>query len=80
MAGKPHINSASELLVPAWKSAALLMFAALLLFAIKNPIVLYQLEASVQPKSAEPSLIIHIPVSNVAVASPVQRVAAEQSM
>jgi hypothetical protein len=80
MAGKTHNNSSSELQAPAWKTAALLMFAALLLFAIKNPIVLHQLEASVQPKSAEPSLIIQIPVSNVAVASTIQGVVAEQSM
>ncbi len=80
MAGKSQSKSKNELQAPVWLSALLLAFAALLLYAIKNPVLLHELEASLQLKKAEPSLVIRIPVSNVAVAATIQSVVAEQSM
>lgn len=80
MAGKSQYKFKTELEAPIWLSALLLAFAATLLFAIKNPVLLHEFEASLQLNKGEPSLVIRIPVSNVAVAATIQSVVAEQSM
>ena len=80
MAGNIQHTLKNELHAPVWVPALQLIFAALLLYAIKNPIMLHEFDASLQVTDNEPSLIIQIPVSNVAVAATLQSTVVEQSM
>ncbi len=80
MAGKSPHNPKNELHAPIWVPALQLIFAAMLLYAIKNPLMLQEFDASLQLTDKQPSLIIQIPVSNVAVAATLQSRTSEHSM
>ena len=71
----------NELRPPLWLALAQLMFAAVLLYAIRNPITLEQVSSYVfQNKQPEPAIIINIPLSTVAVAAPVKQKPSEIPM
>lgn len=74
MRGKQFERGNGELFTPLWISAARLLFAAMLLYVIRNPAPMQQLEASLQTTTDLPAaLILNIPVSNVAVAATEQK-------
>jgi hypothetical protein len=66
---------------PLWISFAQLMFAALLLYVIRNPAPIQELEASLQAAKEDPAaMIVNIPVSSVAIAANGREVIGKQPM
>ena len=70
MRGTTSKKYTQEHFTPLWISLAQLVFAAILLYAIRNPAPLHQLEASLERSTKpEATITVNIPVSNVAVAA-----------
>ncbi len=69
--------------MPLWVCAVQLLFAAVLLFVIRNPAPVMQLEARINvidTTAESAALVVHIPLSNIAVAATGKEIANEQPM
>lgn len=72
-AGTPQKPPRNELKPPLWLAFAQLLFAAVLLYVIRNPVSVESLSTYAQrPTAPTPAIIINIPLSTVAVAAPVK--------
>lgn len=79
MRGIPE-KKKTELHTPLWLSALQLVFAALLLYIIRNPAPIYQLEMSLHQDDKPARMIVNLPMGNVAVAATQQELTAKQPM
>lgn len=66
-----QIYTRNELRPPLWLALAQLLFAAVLLYVIRNPVQLSTLSESTQLPESKPAIVITIPVTTAAVAAPV---------
>ena len=71
-AGTTQKPPRNELRPPLWLAFAQILFAAILLSVIRNPVLLDSLSTFAQQQSTPPAIVINIPLSTVAVASPVK--------
>ena len=70
-AGTSQNSPHHELKPPLWLAMAQLVFAAVLLYVIRNPVSLEGLSTYAK-QSESPAIVINIPLSTVAVAAPVK--------
>lgn len=68
-AGMRQIYTRNELKPPLWLALAQLLFAAVLLYVIRNPIQIATLSKSTQLSESKPAIVITIPMTT-AVAAP----------
>ncbi len=69
-----------ELKPPAWLALAQLLFAAVLLYVIRNPVPLETTTAFITREKPPPPITIRVPLSTVAVAAPTKQKIGEVPM